>query len=104
MQKVLDDYNELLESSHRKCMGKCGYTQSIIIDLTHFISFELRRVIDENACKELLNLIPAKKIVQRAQRESNANLKQKFMFFAIPSMHLCQHDWSQLVKYYTLIT
>ena len=28
--------------------GKVCYTQSIIIDLTHLISFELRRVIDEN--------------------------------------------------------
>ena len=53
--------------------GKVCYTQSIIIDLTHLISFELRRVIDENACKELLNLIPAKKIAQRDQRESNYN-------------------------------
>ena len=37
--------------------GKVCYTQSIIIDLTCLISFELRRVIDENACKELLNVI-----------------------------------------------
>ena len=59
--------------------GKVCYTQSIIIDLTsdlmHLISFELRRVIDENACKELLNLIPVKKIAHRAQRESNTDFK-----------------------------
>ena len=41
---------------------KVCYTQSIIIDLTRLISFELRRVIDENACKELLNVIPVKKM------------------------------------------
>ena len=57
--------------------GKVSYTQSIIIDLTHLISFELRRVIDENACKEFLNLIPAKKIAQQAQRESNTDFKVK---------------------------
>ena len=28
----------------------------------NLISFELRRVIDENACKELLNQIPLKKL------------------------------------------
>ena len=61
--------------------GKVCYTQSIIIDLTHLISFELRRVIDENACKELLNLIPAKKIAQRAQRESNTDFKVKVCVF-----------------------
>ena len=54
---------------------KVCYTQSIIIDLTHLISFELRRVIDENACKELLNVIPVKKMAQRAQRESKADFK-----------------------------
>ena len=54
---------------------KVCYTQSIIIDLKHLISFELRRVIDENTCKELLNLIPAKKIAQLAQRESNTDFK-----------------------------
>ena len=64
-------------------------TQSIIIDLTHLISFELRRVIDENACKELLNLIPEKKIAQRAQRESNTDFEVKFVFFATSSIHLC---------------
>ena len=61
--------------------GKVCYTQSIIIDLTHLISFELRRVIEENACKELLNLIPAKKIAQRAQRESNTDFKVKVCVF-----------------------
>ena len=61
--------------------GKVCYTQSIIIDLTHLISFELRRVIDENVCKELLNLIPAKKIAQRAQRESNTDFKVKVSVF-----------------------
>ena len=61
--------------------GKVCYTQSIIIDLTHLISFELRRVIDENTCKELLNLIPAKKIAQRAQRESNTEFKVKVCVF-----------------------
>ena len=54
---------------------KVCYTQSIIIDLTRLISFELRRVIDENACKELLNVIPVKKMAQRAQRESKADFK-----------------------------
>ena len=61
--------------------GKVCYTQSIIIDLTHLISFELRRVIDENACKELLNLIPAKKIAHQAQRESNTDFKVKVCVF-----------------------
>ena len=54
---------------------KVCYTQSIIIDLTRLISFELRRVIDENAYKELLNVIPVKKMAQRAQRESKADFK-----------------------------
>ena len=45
---------------------KVCYTQSIIFDLTRLISFELRRVIDENACKEILNVIPVKKMAQRA--------------------------------------
>ena len=54
---------------------KVCYTQNITIDLTHLISFELRRVIDENACKELLNVIPVKKMAQRAQRESKADFK-----------------------------
>ena len=54
---------------------KVCYTQSIIIDLTRLISIELRRVIDENACKELLNVIPVKKMAQRAQRESKADFK-----------------------------
>ena len=67
-----------LKAPHRKCMGKVCYTQSIIIDLTCLISIELRRVIDENACKELLNQIPVKKIAQQAQRESNADFKTKF--------------------------
>ena len=61
--------------------GKVRYTQCIIINLTHLISFELRRVIDENACKELLNLIPVKKIVQQAQRESNTDFKVKVYVF-----------------------
>ena len=61
--------------------GKVCYTHSIIIDLMHLISFELRRVIDENACKELLNQIPVKKIVQQAQRESNADFKTKIYAF-----------------------
>ena len=69
--------------------GKVCYTQSIIIDLTHLISFELRRVIDENACKKLLNLIPVKKIAQRAQRESNTDFKLSLCFFATSSIHLC---------------
>ena len=47
------------------------------LDLTHLIFFELRRVIDENACKELLNQIPVKKIAQQAQRENNADFKTK---------------------------
>ena len=78
-----------LKAPHRKCMGKVCYTDSIIIDLTHLISFELRRVIDENACKESLNQIPVKKIVQQAQRESNIDFKTKFVFFATSSIHLC---------------
>ena len=57
------------------------HAYSIIIDLTHLISFELRRVIDENACKELLNQIPVKKIAQQAQRESNADFKTKICAF-----------------------
>ena len=61
--------------------GKVGYTHSIIIDLTCLISFELRRVIDENACKELLNQLPVKKIAQRTQRESNADFKIKICVF-----------------------
>ena len=71
-----------LKAPDRKCMGKYATcTQSIIIDLTHLISFELRRVIDKNACKELLNLISAKKIAQRAQRESNTDFKVKGCVF-----------------------
>ena len=57
--------------------GKLCYTQSVITDLTRLISFELGRVMDENACKELLNQIPVKKIVQQAQRESNADFKMR---------------------------
>ena len=53
----------------------------IIIDLKHLIFFELGRVIDENACKELLNQIPVKKIAQQAQRESNADFKTKKLCF-----------------------
>ena len=60
---------------------KVCYTHSIIIDLTHLISFELRIVIDENACKELRNQIPVKKIVQQAQRENNADFKTKICAF-----------------------
>ena len=61
--------------------GKVCYTQNIIIDLTCLISFKLRRVIDENACKELLNQIPVKKIAQQTQRESNADFKTKICVF-----------------------
>ena len=61
--------------------GKVCYTQSIIINLTCLISFELGRVIDENACKELLNQIPVKKITQQAQRESNVDFKTKNLCF-----------------------
>ena len=69
---------------------KVCYTQNIIIDLTHLISFELRRVIDENACKELLNVIPVKKMAQWAQRESKADFKLKFCDFChIINIHLC---------------
>ena len=70
---------------------KVCYTQSIIIDLTHLISFELRRVIDENACKELLNVMPVKKMAQRAQRESKADFKLKLCDFCchIINIHLC---------------
>ena len=70
--------------------GKVYYTQSIIIDLTHLISFELRRVIDKNACKELLNLIPAKKIAQRAQRESITDFKVNVCVFChIIMQYIC---------------
>ena len=69
---------------------KVCYTQSIIIDLTRLISFELRRVIDKNACKELLNVIPVKKMAQQAQRESKAHFKLKFCDFChIINIHLC---------------
>ena len=61
--------------------GKVCYKHSIIIVLTRLISFELGRVIDENACKELLNQIPVKKIVQQAIRESNAEFKKKICVF-----------------------
>ena len=72
-------------------MGKYQcYMQSIIIDLTRLISFELRRVIDENACKELLNVIPVKKMAQRAQRESKTDFKVKICDFClIINIHLC---------------
>ena len=60
--------------------GKVCYMHGIIIDLTHLISFELRRVIDENACKELLNQIPVKKIAHQAQRKS-ADFKTKICAF-----------------------
>ena len=85
--------------------GKVCYTQSIIIDLTHLISFELRRVIDENACKELLNLIPAKKIAQRAQRESNTDFKVKvYVFCHISHQYICVNMIGRsCYKYYTLI-
>ena len=69
--------------------GKVCYTHSSIIDLMRLISFELRRVIDENACKELLNQISVKKIAQQAQRESNADFKTKICVFATSSIHLC---------------
>ena len=69
---------------------KVCYPQSIIINLTHLISFELRRVIDENSCKELLNVIPVKKMAQRAQRESKVDFKLKFCDFChIINIHLC---------------
>ena len=69
---------------------KVCYTQSIIIDLTRLISFKLRTVIDENACKELLNVIPVKKMAQQAQRESKADFKLKFCDFChIINIHLC---------------
>ena len=85
--------------------GKVCYTQSIIIDLTHLISFELRRVIDENACKELLNLIPAKKIAQRVQRESNTDFKVKVCVFChiINTFVLTCMIGRSCYKYYTLI-
>ena len=70
-----------LKAPHRKCMGKVCYTHSITIDLTHLISFELRRVIDENACKESLNQIPVQKTAQQAQRESNVDFKTKICVF-----------------------
>ena len=65
------------------------YMQSIIIDLMCLISFELGRVIDENACKELLNQIPVKKIAQQAQRESNADFKTKNLCFLPPHQYIC---------------
>ena len=61
--------------------GKVCYTPSIIIDLTRLFSFELGRVVDENACKELLNQIRVKKVMQQAQRESNADFKTKNLCF-----------------------
>ena len=70
-----------LKAPDRKCMGKYATRKALLSILTHLISFELRRVIDENACKELLNLIPAKKIAQRAQRESNTDFKVKVCVF-----------------------
>ena len=72
-------------------MGKFAtHMQSIIIDLTCLISFELGRVIDENACKELLNQIPVKKIAQQAIRESNAEFKTKICVFChLINIHLC---------------
>ena len=85
--------------------GKVCYTQSIIIDLTHLISFELRRVIGENACKKLLNLIPAKKIAQRAQRESNTDFKVKVCMCFLPHhQYICVNMIGRsCYKYYTLI-
>ena len=69
---------------------KVCYMQSIIIDLMCLISFKLRRVIDENACKEMLNVIPVKKMAQRAQRESKADFKLKICDFChIINIHLC---------------
>ena len=69
---------------------KVCYPQSIIINLTCLISFELRRVIDENACKELLNVIPVKKMAERAQGESKVDFKLKFCDFChIINIHLC---------------
>ena len=78
VEKVLEHYNELVESA---MYGKVCYTPSIIIDLTRLISFELGRVIDENACKELLNQITVKKVAQQAQRESNADCRTKLLCF-----------------------
>ena len=63
--------------------GKVCYTQSIIINLTHLISFELRGVIDENACKELLNLITAKKL------ELRSKLKEKVIDFKVKVCVFC---------------
>ena len=68
--------------------GKVCYTQNIIINLTCLISFELGRVIDENACKELLNQIPVKKITQQAQRESNVDFKTKNLCFLPPHQYM----------------
>ena len=69
--------------------GKVCYLLSIIIDLTRLISFELGRVIDENACKELLNQITVKKVVQQAKRESNADFKTKNLCFLPPDQYIC---------------
>ena len=83
-----------LKAPDRRCMGKSATRSAlIIIDLTHLISFELRRVIDENACKELLNLIdlPAKKIAQRAQRESNTDFKVKVCVFLSHHQYICAY-------------
>ena len=44
--------------------------------------------MDENACKELLNQIPVKKIVQQAQRESNADFKTKNLCFLPPHQYI----------------
>ena len=84
--------------------GKVCYTQNIIIDLMHLISFKLRRVIDKNACKELLNLIPAKKIAQRAQRESNTDFKVKVFCFLPHHQYICVNMIGRsCYKYCTLI-
>ena len=80
-----------LKAPDRKCVRKYATRRAlIIIDLTRLISFELRRVIDENACKELLYVIPVKKMAQQAQRESKADFKLKFCDFChIINIHLC---------------
>ena len=69
-----------------------------MIDLTRLISFESRRIIDENACKEFLILMPAKKIPQRAQNESYADFKTKHCVFAT-SLMICvnQHACTQYI-------
>ena len=83
--------------------GKVCYTHSIIIDLTRLISFELRRVIDENACKELLNLIPVRKIAQRAHRESSVDFKTKICVFCHIINTFVYMIGRSCYKYYTLI-